>query len=226
MRPGRTGRRETWQQGRVRVVRPGHRANGAVADAPAPLAFLAGASEPIRAMLGASVELAQFLGTAGTLTLTERRLLADQALILLEQNYVHLPLKVAMHAVNPLQRLRLLKNRLERQTTSTMDPEWKFHAEMSEIFHSVRDLHTNYLLPNPFSGKIAYLPFMIEEYLDSQGPHYIVTEWSRDSPPRASGRAPRSGSGTASQSIGPSRSTPTASPAATSPPAAPAASSR
>ena len=150
-----------------------HRANGAVADVPP--SFLADAAEPIRAMLGASVELAQFLSTAGALTLNERRLLVDQALVLLEQNYVHLPLKVAMHAVNPLQRLRLLKNRLERQTTGTMDPEWKFHAEMTEIFHSVRDLHTNYLLPSPFSGKIAYLPFMIEEYFDNQGPRYIVT---------------------------------------------------
>ena len=79
------------------------RANGAAAEAPAPLSFLAEASEPIRDMLGGSVELGQFLRTAGTLTLNERRLLVDQALILLEQNYVHLPLKEAMQAVNPLQ---------------------------------------------------------------------------------------------------------------------------
>ena len=75
---------------------------------------------------------------------------------------MHLPLKVAMHAVNPVQRLRLLRARLERQTAETMDPEWIFHAQMSSIFHSVRDLHTNYLLPAPFAGKIAYLPFQVE----------------------------------------------------------------
>ena len=83
--------------------------------------FLANTAEPIREHLAASVDLHQFLQTAGTLTLDERRVLVDQALLLIEQNYVHLPLKVAMHAVNPLQRLRLLRARLERQTASTTD---------------------------------------------------------------------------------------------------------
>jgi peptidase S41-like protein len=46
---------------------------------------------------------------------------------------------------------------------------------MSEIFHSVRDLHTNYLLPAPFNGKIAYLPFLIEEYQATDGPRYVVS---------------------------------------------------
>ena len=80
-----------------------------------------------------------------------------------------------MHAVNPVQRLRLLRDRLARQTAETADPEWIFHAEMSEIFHSVRDLHTNYLLPEPFSGKIAYLPFLVEEYQDEGGNFYVVS---------------------------------------------------
>jgi Peptidase family S41 len=102
-------------------------------------------------------------------------LLVDQALLLLDQNYVHLPLKVAMHAVNPVQRLRLLRARLERQTEEKMDPETRFHAEMSEIFHSVRDLHTNYLLPAPFAGKIAYLPFQIEEYFEDEERRYVVS---------------------------------------------------
>jgi Peptidase family S41 len=137
--------------------------------------YLADTAEPVREQLTASVDLSQFLSGAGTLTLDERRLLVDQALLLLEQNYVHLPLKVAMHAVNPLQRLRLLRARLQRQTSSTMDPEWVFHGEMSQIFHSVRDLHTNYLLPAPFAGKIAYLPFQVEEYFENGERHFIVS---------------------------------------------------
>ena len=36
--------------------------------------------------------------------------------LLLNENYVHLPLKVAMHAVNPLQRLRVMRARMERLT--------------------------------------------------------------------------------------------------------------
>ena len=79
--------------------------------------------EPIRDDLAAAEDLPTFLSRAGTLTLEERKVLVGQALVLFEQNYAHLPLKVAMHAVNPVQRLRLLRNRLERQTTATMDPE-------------------------------------------------------------------------------------------------------
>ncbi|MEU6796494.1 S41 family peptidase [Nonomuraea wenchangensis] len=132
------------------------------------------ASEAMDKRLAGSVELRDFLDGAGSLTLADRRALVAQALVLIEQNYVHLPLKVAMHAVNPVQRLRLLALRLGRQSEAGMDPEWRFHAELSQIFHSVRDLHTNYLLPEPFAGRIAYLPYQVEEYHEGQERHYVV----------------------------------------------------
>jgi len=128
-----------------------------------------------KAAEAAVVPLPQFLQSAGSLTPGQRKLLVDQALLLLEQNYVHLPLKAAMHAVNPLQRLRVMRARMERQTAETMEAEWIFHRQMSSIFHSVRDLHTNYLLPSPFAGKIAFLPFMIEKCHDVTGDHYLIT---------------------------------------------------
>lgn len=131
----------------------------------------AGAAE----RLGKAMELPDFLRTAGVLSLDKRRLLARQALVLIEQNYVHLPLKAAMHAVNPVQRLRLLISRLNRQSPENADPEWKFHAELLEIFHSVRDLHTNYILPQPFTGTIAYLPYQVEEYFEGSQRRYVVT---------------------------------------------------
>ncbi|MFG2295804.1 S41 family peptidase [Streptomyces sp. NPDC048603] len=137
--------------------------------------FVPRAAPPVREHLAASTGLTEFLAGAGTLTLDERRLIVDQALLMLEQNYVHLPLKTAMHAVNPLQRLRLMRRRLDRQTQTTMPPEWMFHAEMSEIFHSVRDLHTNYLLPAPYSGKVAFLPFLVDRYEEGGAEHFIVT---------------------------------------------------
>ena len=123
----------------------------------------------------APVDLEVFLASAGTLTLAERKRIVDQALILIESNYVHLPLKTAMHAVNPVQRLRLLRLRLQRQSDATMSAEWLFHREMSTIFHSVRDLHTNYLLPAPFAGMFAFLPFMIEKFHDDGVAHYMIT---------------------------------------------------
>ncbi|MGY1802543.1 S41 family peptidase [Blastococcus sp. SYSU D00922] len=139
---------------------------------PAELTVAFGAGD---AAVPGSVPLHEFLRTAGTLTLAERMTIVGQALLMLEGNYVHLPLKSAMHAVNPVQRLRLLRARLLRQTDATMDPERSFHQEMSAIFHSVRDLHTNYLLPQPFAGMIAYLPFQVEKCADGDRTTYIVT---------------------------------------------------
>ena len=150
------------------------RAPDAIADdsAPVDLTVQVGSAD---APLAGSVPLHQFIKTAGTLTHAERMLIVGQALLMLEGNYVHLPLKSAMHAVNPVQRLRLLRARLQRQTDATMDPERLFHMEMSAIFHSVRDLHTNYLLPQPFAGMIAYLPFQVERCVDGADVRYIVS---------------------------------------------------
>ncbi|MGW6575799.1 S41 family peptidase [Streptomyces sp. NPDC054945] len=137
--------------------------------------YLSLTAEPVREHLAAATQLETFLTGAGTLTLDQRMLLVDQALVLLEQNYVHLPLKVSMHAVNPVQRLRLVRRQLEQQTAATMPPEWVFHAELSKVFHSVRDLHTNYQLPAPFAGKIAFLPFLVEETTDGPEPRFLIT---------------------------------------------------
>jgi hypothetical protein len=136
-----------------------------------------------------SVPLSEFLATAGTLTLAERLVLVEQALVMLDGNYVHLPLKSAMHAVNPVQRLRLLRARLLRQTDATMAPERSFHLELSSVFHSVRDLHTNYLLPAPFNGQIAYLPFQVERCTDGGGSVHLVSRVAagHDVPPFAVG---------------------------------------
>ncbi|WP_329112810.1 S41 family peptidase [Streptomyces sp. NBC_01353] len=137
--------------------------------------YLKRTAPPVRERLAAATQLETFLASAGALTLEQRMLLVDQALVLIEQNYVHLPLKMAMHAVNPVQRLRLVRRQLEQQTADTMPPEWVFHAEMATVFHSVRDLHTNYQLPAPFANKIAFLPFRVEECADGSKPRFLVT---------------------------------------------------
>ncbi len=123
-------------------------------------------------------ELTSFLGTTGGLTLHDRQTIVGQAMTVLQENYVHLPLKRAMHAVDPIQRLRLLGHRLEDQGDATMDPEVAFHAELSDIFNSLRDLHTGYRLPVPFSSRVAWLPFLVEEYHegDPARRRYIVTK--------------------------------------------------
>jgi hypothetical protein len=130
--------------------------------------------------------LAEFAAASPALTRDQREVLIDQALVLFEQNYVHLPLKVAMHAVNPVQRLRLLRARLARQTDQTMDPEWQFHRDMSATFHAVRDLHTNYLLPEPYAGKVAFLPFRVERCFTTDGrARFLVTKLTQGFTPPA-----------------------------------------
>ncbi len=104
------------------------------------------------------------------LSVAERQLLVDQALALIEQLYVHLPLKRAMHAVDPLQRLRLLRHH------SASLSESAFHAELISIFNSLRDLHTNYILPEPLRTRTAFLPFRIEDYFEGDERFYAVTE--------------------------------------------------
>src|SRR5829696_4851378 len=115
---------------------------------------------PANTNLVAITSLQEFLATTGDLSLEERQLIVDQALVLIEQFYVHLPLKRAMHAVDPVQRLKLLRYRLNTLS------ERRFHDEMISIFMELRDLHTNYLLPAPFAFMIASLPLRIEEFFE------------------------------------------------------------
>ncbi len=99
--------------------------------------------------------------------------LVEEAILLLEGLYVHLPLKRAMYAVDPVRRLKLLKLRLESYCTPQrplsqpwpQDDLW-FHREMTDTLTSVRDLHTMYVLPKPFDRAVAFVPFQIEDYFD------------------------------------------------------------
>lgn len=132
-------------------------------------------------LLGTTRELATFLRSWGELRLDDRKRIVDQARVLLEQNYVHLPFKRAMHAVDPVQQLRLLGHRLDETSEGEMAPEIEFHAEMTRIFTSLRDLHTGYRLPSPFREKTAWLPFMIEEFRERGRWKYMVSKVFGDS---------------------------------------------
>ena len=104
----------------------------------------------------------------------ERQQIVDQALVLLEQLYVHLPLKRAMHAVDPIQRLKLLRYRLPRMTS-----ERRFYDEMISIFAELRDMHTQYILPAPFQDKCAVLGFRIQRFFEDGKQQYMVAQVNR-----------------------------------------------
>lgn len=117
-----------------------------------------------------AVSLDEFLKSIGKLTLADRECLVNQALVLIDDLYVHLPLKRAMHAVDPIQRLKLLKYRNARLS------ERAFHNEMISIFMGLRDLHTNYILPDPYRKMNVFLPFLIEEFYEEDRRKYMVSK--------------------------------------------------
>ncbi|MEO1622058.1 MAG: S41 family peptidase [Cyanobacteria bacterium J06632_3] len=141
------------------------------------LDYLENAHPAVRSQLSAAIQLPEFLDTVGKLTLKSRQLIVEQALVIMRDNFVHLALKEAMHGVDPLQKLRLIQHRLDQSTPETMGNEFQFHRDMIDVFTSVRDLHTNYLLPAPFADKIAFLPFDIEECFVKGEPQYIASHF-------------------------------------------------
>lgn len=115
--------------------------------------------------------------TEGVMTREQQQLAIDQAIQLLELFYVHRPLKEAMHAVRPVQRLRVLRRRLEEEPDAwTGRQELRLHNLLTDVFLSVRDLHTSYLLPQPYRDYTAFLPFLVRPFIDSGGTRrYLVT---------------------------------------------------
>jgi hypothetical protein len=129
--------------------------------------------------------LRRYLRAWRRFTLDQRRRVVDQALLILEQNYVHLPFKRSMHGIDPAQRLRLLRHQLDQAAEGALVPDADFHAEVTRIFHSLRDLHTTYRLPYPFRGVVAWLPFLVEEYWDEEEKRYryIISKIAGDEDP-------------------------------------------
>ena len=104
----------------------------------------------------------------------ERLRIVEQALVLMEMNYVHLPMKRAIHAIDPIQQLKLLRFQLAEWNVD-LESTIAFHRRMLSIFGSTRDLHTLYLLPEPYRDCTAYLPFLIEQCFERGTERFIVT---------------------------------------------------
>jgi hypothetical protein len=115
-------------------------------------------------------EFRTFADESHALTADQRRVLVEQATILVTDLYAHLPLKRAMHAVDPVQRLRLLTHRLDAMS------DREFHAELLDIMIELRDLHTNYFLPSPYAGRLAFIGVLIERFGDADTPRYVVSK--------------------------------------------------
>lgn len=134
--------------------------------------FLADAHMAVKTVMAATQTLPQFRLSQSALDRDDKLRLVEQAIILMRDNYVHLPLKQNMHAVRPIQALNLLLQKLESSEDEMSDLE--FHARMISIFTSVRDLHTNYFLPAPYNKKTAFVPMLLEAYFENGTRRYLV----------------------------------------------------
>lgn len=105
-------------------------------------------------------------------TMADRELLVQQAATMLEGVYVHLGQKRSMYAIDPGQKLRLLRRKL----TQLSDAE--FHAQLSRIFVELRDLHTIYVLPRPYRGPVAALGIMVERFVEGDRERFMVSKAS------------------------------------------------
>lgn len=113
----------------------------------------------------------------GTLTQQDRILIVAQAIQMLDNFYVHRPLKEAIHAVRPIQRLRVLQRRLQQVADIPVgeQDELTFHNTLTQVFNSMRDLHTSYQLPRPYRDYIAYLPFEVASFYEAGQRRYLIT---------------------------------------------------
>jgi hypothetical protein len=105
------------------------------------------------------------------LTSADRRAICDTFETVLGGVYTHLPLKRARYGIDPVQRVRLLRDR----AADVSDDD--FHAEMSEIVTGLRDAHTRYVNSvGGRSGQVAVLPFLAEFFGPPSQPSYVVSK--------------------------------------------------
>ena len=114
---------------------------------------------------------------APLLSPADRDLVVDTFLTLLDGLYSHLPLKRAMYASDPVQRLRLL-----RQKGTALD-EVALHRELAAVLTELRDAHTRYIGPAHLAGHAAALPFMVEAFGPQDRPRYIVSKVATEGGP-------------------------------------------
>lgn len=74
--------------------------------------------------------------------------------------YCNLIQKASIYGISPLVKLESLQRLVSNSPTGLAELE--FHQEMSKLFLSLKDLHTLYLLPAPWTNYMAVLPFYLE----------------------------------------------------------------
>jgi hypothetical protein len=113
-----------------------------------------------------SEALADFRRRIPPLDAADQTALVAAAADMLAAHYAHLPQKRERHHVNA------------PELVGSVPPHASalcFHAALAARFAALRDLHTTYVLPPPFFGHIAFLPFQVGWLRTTQTGRLIVT---------------------------------------------------
>lgn len=111
-------------------------------------------------------------------TSAERELIVDQAALMFNHLYPHLPFKTDIyHFIHPQD---FLDQNVRPQLADLGESD--FHDFVVAAFSLVRDAHTLYVKPSPFRGAVAFLPFQMLPYEDQTGQHYVVTKVMKSEP--------------------------------------------
>ncbi len=95
--------------------------------------------------------------------------LVTTLLALIDGLYTHLPLKEARYGGDPVQQLRLLRERCPDLTDAQVD------AELTVLIAGLHDAHTTYQ-GGQHAGQVAVLPFLVEGFGPPADRRYIVSK--------------------------------------------------
>ncbi|MEM8589633.1 MAG: S41 family peptidase [Pseudomonadota bacterium] len=124
--------------------------------------------------LGTIHDIDELEDMTSSLSLDDRALLIDQTVIVLTELYAHRPLKKTRRPADAVQRLKILRGRLD-----TLDHQ-AFHEEFMLALKSLCDSHTAYRPPPPFADLVAFLPFMVEACYDEDGDRMFIVSATLD----------------------------------------------
>jgi hypothetical protein len=107
------------------------------------------------------------------LTREDKTGIVQQALLLFENLYPHLPFKKRIYEfAHPVESLSSIRDELQQRDI----PDFEFHYRMTCACSLVVDAHTIYGLPEPYHGSIAFLPFQLRSYRDQDKfPRFVIT---------------------------------------------------
>jgi len=105
----------------------------------------------------------------------ERYSILDVWQLLLDNVYVHLPLKRALYGFDPIRSIEHLRSQVPNLSDA------QFHRELMLLINRLRDAHTQYVGPITLQGAVANLPFLVESYGPANNPVYVVSKVAIDS---------------------------------------------